>query len=424
VTLLLVDPLGAPLGALPPYEVAVPWWQEVGDVVDGARARFGVDVSVLRLVDAERSAPPGGALRYLAQLDRAPASPPTFVDAGPFDPAVLAPHPLRAPWAAPGGPARSLRWAAAELARLGRGGHTAVQQRAWNLSAIWRLEPTAPGGSTASGGSDALAGSDASAGPVWLKQVPAFFRHEAAVLRWLGEVAPGAAPTLLAADDPAGSGRLLLAHVPGEDRYQAELAERHAIAASHHRIQALAAGRTGELVARGVPDGRGAALARAVRGELTRHGADLGPVRDLLDGLADRLARVSSCGIPETLVHGDLHPGNVRSDGRHPVIIDWGDSFVGHPAFDILRLTEGLPPPAAAELLAAWRDRWRRDAPGCDPDRAVALLRPVAALRNAAMYAGFLARIEPAEHPFHAADVPAWLRLAAQWGRPGTSDCR
>jgi aminoglycoside phosphotransferase (APT) family kinase protein len=165
-------------------------------------------------------------------------------------------------------------------------------------------------------------------------------------------------------------------------------------------------------------------LARTVRGELARHGADLGPVRDLLDGLADRLARVAACGVPETLVHGDLHPGNVRSEGGRPVIIDWGDSFVGHPAFDLLRLIEGLPPPAAAELLGAWRDRWRRDVPGCDPDRAVALLRPVAALRNAAMYAGFLARIEPTEHPFHAADVPAWLRLAAEWSRPGTSDCR
>ncbi|MDG4830186.1 aminoglycoside phosphotransferase family protein [Solwaraspora sp. WMMD1047] len=425
VTLLLVDPLGAPLGALPPYQVAMPWWQEVSDVVDGARERFGVDVSVLRLVDADRSAPPGGALRYLAQLDRAPDGAPTFADAGLPDPAVLAPHPLRAPWAVPGGPTRSLHWAAAALARLGRAGHTAIQQRAWNLSAIWRLEPTGPTGATAPTAPTAPTGAMAPGGPVWLKQVPPFFRHEAAVLRWLGEVAPGAAPTLLAADDgPAGQGRLLLDHVPGEDRYGAELAERHAIGASQHRIQTLAAGRTAELVARGVPDGRGVALARTVRGELARHGADLGPVRDLLDGLADRLARVASCGVPETLVHGDLHPGNVRSDGRHPVIIDWGDSFVGPPAFDILRLAEGLPPPAAAELLAAWRDRWRRDVPGCDPDRAVALLRPVAALRNAAMYAGFLARIEPSEHPFHAADVPAWLRLAAEWSGPGTSDCR
>jgi len=40
------------------------------------------------------------------------------------------------------------------------------------------------------------------------------------------------------------------------------------------------------------------------------------------------------------------------------------------------------------------------------------LLRPVAALRNAAAYAHFLANIEPVEHRYHAADVGAWLAVA------------
>jgi hypothetical protein len=42
------------------------------------------------------------------------------------------------------------------------------------------------------------------------------------------------------------------------------------------------------------------------------------------------------------------------------------------------------------------------------------LLRPVAALRNAATYAHFVANIEPAERPFHASDVPYYLALAAE----------
>ena len=50
--------------------------------------------------------------------------------------------------------------------------------------------------------------------------------------------------------------------------------------------------------------------------------------------------------------------------------------------------------------------------PGCDPERAVALLRPVAPLRMAAVYALFLAGIEPSEHPYHAGDVPACLERA------------
>nr|MDT0656610.1 aminoglycoside phosphotransferase family protein [Micromonospora sp. DSM 115978] len=422
VRITLVGEEGELVGALPPFEVAMPWWQEVSDVVAGARARFGVDLSVLRLVRADRPAPPGGVVSYLAQLVEPPAdasvapggarasvASPRPIGVDGIGPGELAPHPARAPWAEPGGPGRSLRWAADTLDRLGRGPFVATQQRAWNLSAIWRLDPAGQDGQDGRDGA-VPGGRD---GAVWLKQVPGFFRHEAAVLRWLGEVAPGAAPTLIAADGPTGAGRMLLEHVPGEDRYGADLAERHAIAADHHRIQLTAAARVGELVARGVPDGRGSALARTVLDELTRHGADLAGVRHLLDELPERMAAVAGCGLPDTLVHGDLHPGNVRSDGHRRVIIDWGDAFVGHPAFDILRFTEDLPDADAADLLRRWRDRWRRDRPGCDPDRAVALLRPVAALRYAAVYAAFLARIEPSEHPFHAGDVDAYLRRAA-----------
>lgn len=378
VTLVLVDPAGVPLGALPPYDVPEPWWQEVGSVVDGARRRHGLDVAVLRLLDADRPHPPGGRLRYLAQVDAPPAEPLSPVDVD------LTPHPLRADWAEPGGPARSLAWAGATLDRLGRPVTGVAQQRAWNLSAIWRL--------------------DGAAGSAWLKQVPPFFRHEAAVLRWLADAAPGTGPTLLAADD---AGRLLLDHVPGEDRYAADATERAAMAVDQHVRQVRAVPDVGRLVAAGVPDLRGAALARWVRAALTGH--DVSGVAGLLAGLDDRLDRVRDCGLPDTLVHGDLHPGNVRGDGRRRVTIDWGDAFVGHPAFDILRLTEGLAPAVADPLLAAWADRWRADVPGCDPARALALLRPVAPLRMAAGYAMFLANIEPSEHPFHADDVPANL---------------
>ncbi|WP_446218594.1 phosphotransferase family protein [Micromonospora sp. IBHARD004] len=382
VTLVLVDHAGAPLGALPPYDVPEPWWQEVGSVVTGARRRYGLDVAVLRLLTADRPEPPGGHLTYLGQVPERPAGP---LDPVPVD---LSPHPLRAPWAEPGGPARSLAWATAQLHRLGRPATVVAQQRTWNLSAIWRL--------------------DGEHGSAWLKQVPAFFRHEGTVLRWLADTAPGATPPLLADD---GAGRVLLDHVPGEDRYAADVDERAAVAADHHAIQVRAADDVAALVAAGVPDRRGPALARWIRAALAPH--DVSTVDGLLAGLDDRLDEVRRCGLPDTLVHGDLHPGNVRGDGERRVIIDWGDAFVGHPAFDILRLTETLDPATAAPLLAAWAARWRADVPGCDPERAVALLRPVAPLRLAAVYAMFLAGIEPSEHPYHAGDVPACLSQAA-----------
>ncbi|MEV4628539.1 aminoglycoside phosphotransferase family protein [Micromonospora sp. NPDC049523] len=395
VTLVLVDHLGVPLGVLPAYDVPAPWWQEVAEVVAGARSGYGIDVTVLRLLHTGRPVPHGGAVSYLAQVD---GSTPEPAGLGALDPAVLraigTPEPLRAAWAEPGGPTRSLRWAADELARLGRGGCTTHQQRAWNLSTIWRLDPEEPVGDRT---------------PVWFKQVPPFFRHEATVLRWLGQVAPDLTPTLLAADD---NGRMLLDHVPGDDWYGVDVAGRDTIAADQHRIQLASVPYAQTLVDRGVPDRRGALLARTVVDTLVASGADLSGVRRLVDDLDDRLAAIAACGLPDTLVHGDLHPGNVRYDGSRRVLIDWGDAFVGHPAFDILRLGENLTPDESSALVRSWAGRWRVSRPDADPESAVRLLRPLAALRNAAVYADFVSRIEPSERAFHRADVPHHLQDA------------
>jgi hypothetical protein len=375
VTLALVDEAGEPLGALPPYRVDVPYWPEVASVVSGARTRFGVDVAVLRILHARRPVPHGGAVTYLAQASGAvPARYLTPVDVD------LSPDPHRAPYAQPGGPGRTLSWAGSP-ARY-------AQQRTWNLSAIWRIERAT--------------------GPVWLKQVPWFFRHEAAVVRWVAERAgPGLVPPLLDAD---GAGRLLLDHVSGADLYGGAPGVRAAIAADLHRIQLAAATDTAALRAAGVPYRR---FLDDIPAVVARYGDGDPRLAELVAGLDARLASVAACGVPDTLVHGDLHPGNVRGDGVRRVLIDWGDSFVGHPGFDILHLTSDLAADDAEALVDAWAARWRAAVPDSDPRRAVELLRPVAALRNAAVYAGFLGWIEPAEYPYHAADVPDWLGRAA-----------
>ncbi len=390
VTLVLVDPGGAPLGALAPYEVATPWWHEVAEVVDGARAHHGLDVTVLRLLGADRPQPHGGAVTYLAECAGRPA--PAGLVETPVAPAGplpgLDPHPLRAPWARPGGPAASVTWAVDALAALGRAPACAEQRRSWNLSALWRLH--GPWGAA------------------WLKQVPPFFAHEAAVLRWLGAVAPSRVPVLLA----ASAGRMLLAEVPGEDCHDAEAAERIGMLADLHTLQRQALRHADTLVALGVPDLRPRRLGARLREVAARHGAGLPALDALLADLPDRLASVAACKIPDTLVHGDFHPGNIRGCGSARVILDWGDCFVGHPAFDVLCMTEDLPEAVAAQVRQAWAVGWRSTVPGCDPDQALRLLAPVAALRNAAVYAAFVAAIEPAERPYHAADVGFWLHQA------------
>jgi len=366
VTVVFVDPANRVLGARPPVEVGTPWWQEVSE--------FAGEWQVLRLLHGDSPSPPGGHVTYLAETTTPPPGlrPVTL---------ELRPHPRRAAYAEVGGPSASIAWA---LGRLP--GTTAHQKRTWNLSAIWRLD-----------------GADGE--PVaWLKQVPGFFGHEPEALRLVERVAPGLVPPLLAAGP---HGRMLLGHVPGDDRYGAgpDLCAR--VAEAFHPVQAHFADHPGEL--RAIPDGRL---------DAARFAAVAEPFYDSVDGLAalvealpKRFAEVGECGVPDTLVHGDLHPGNVRTGpGGRLTILDWGDCVIGHPAFDILRLTGQLDDPGA--LVRDWAYRWQRTVPGSEPQRAYRLLRPVAALRAAAVYAAFLDAIEPSEWPYHAADVPTCLTAA------------
>jgi hypothetical protein len=372
VSLVLTDPQGVLLGALPPFDVVTPWWQEVAEVAEVAARVSGADITVLRMLHADRPAPPGGHVTYLASC---PSPPPGLEPAG----IRLEPHPLRAPYADAGGPAASLSWAAGALDRIGLTGCVPVQQRTWNLSAIWRFDR--PDGVPAA----------------WLKQVPSFLAHEPAVLRLVDAVSPGLAPYVLAAGE---QGRTLLAHVPGEDRYGAGPALQAEVVAAFQPVQAHFAASPADL--HGLPDrrvdpARVAEVAKPFLGSIPG-------LSEVLDDLPERLRAVAGCGLPDTLIHGDLHTGNVRAGEDGLVIVDWADAGVGHPAFDVIRLTDDR------DVLRDWAARW----PGADALRAVELLRPVAALRDAVTYADFLARIEPSEWAYHADDVADRLRAAVQ----------
>jgi hypothetical protein len=384
VTLVLLDLDGSALGALPPLDVPSPWWQQVGDVVRAARDAYGVELYVLRLLGVVKGAA-ADDVTYLAQLAQPCPSPlplrPAEVD--------LSDNPRRASYARPHGPATTLVWARSVLNALGCGPLLAAEQlRTWNLSAIWRLSTRDS--------------------PLWIKQVPYFFGYEKQVLRWLAAHGPSF-PQLLAADQD----RMLLADIPGEDLYGAPVEVRATIARALHPAQYASVSDVDGLRALGVPDGGAEALLAMVREVLAPVPGD--PVLDRLAAqLPRRLAEVAACGLPDALCHGDLHPGNARAAGDGPpVIIDWTDAFIGNPAFDVLRLTSGLPPAQAQVVLDDWAQRWRADVPGCDPHRAAELLRPVAALRFGAVYVKFLAHIEPDEHVYHA-DDPELCRQEAR----------
>jgi hypothetical protein len=388
VTLALVDRLGRPLGSLAlPGPTAAAFWPNVDDVVALAREACGVEVTVLRFLSADQPTTPGGAVTYLAQYDGPPIA---GLDRGAVRPQWTDPQPLRLPWAKPGGPAASVAWAEGVLAEQGRTMSGAHQMRTWNLSSIWRL--------------------DTDAGPVWLKEVPPFFAHEGALLRWLGRPTT---PVVVATD----GARLLMADIPGTDRFGAGADERAGFLAALLDIQVDAVERVAELLALGVPDVRAEPFRQQVE-KMVQHDAGLLPAADrrvlddLVSGLAARFAALADCGVPDTLVHGDFHPGNVRSDGTSTKLIDWGDSIIAHPALDMIRLRDWEPGGPTPSLTGVWCEFWRRAVPGSDPERAVELIVPLAGLRDAVSYRGILSAIEPAERAYHDGDVVIGLRAA------------
>jgi hypothetical protein len=382
--MVLVTPDGSVVGSLAPVPVSTPWWQDIAPVVGALREHHGLDVTVLRLLEADRDGPPGGVVTYLAEI----AQP---VDADPWQ-GALPDHPLRASYARPGGPHADLAWARSVLASRGLVLTGAPQQiRTWNLSSLWRLP---------------VEGGDA-----WLKVVPPFFAHEGAMLEIL-EREP--VPRLLG----HSGARVVLAAVPGEDLYDAELPELIPMVELLVTLQRKFIGRTDELLALGLPDWRAASLGSAIASvfDRNRHGL-LGNEIDILDRFVDalpaRFADIARCGIPDTLVHGDFHPGNLRGDSTSLTLLDWGDSGVGHPLLDQAAFLDRVPKDAVAPLRELWHRLWKTVRPGADPVRAGQLLAPIAAARQAVIYQHFLDGIEPTEHPYHRDDPVNWLRATA-----------
>ena len=389
------------LGVLPPYDVELPWWQDVTGVVAGARATHGVDVTVLRLLSTGSGwGTAGGPVTYLAETGvlsdsvrlRLRLSAWTHAD-------PLVDEPLRLPYARPGGPAADLAWAMDALRDNGIAAIGAPEQvRTWNLSSIWRI-PT----------DDGL---------VWLKVVPPFFAHEGPMLARLD---PSAVPRLIAAEGT----RVLLANAAGADHWGADLPVLARLVSMLVALQVQWADRVDELVEVGAPDWRPASFVPAAQHVLAASAGELSDddestLRTLVDELPARFAAVAECGLPDTLSHGDFHPGNAVGGDDTSVLLDWGDSGIGQPLLDQAAAMASISPELRAPLAAHWASLWRDAVPGCDPERAATLLEPISALHRAIVYRRFCDNIEPAERVYHSGDSALWLSRAAAHTRAET----
>jgi hypothetical protein len=366
---------GACAGVVGPFRVDNPWWAEVEPVVTHLEETLGVPAVVLRLLTVEGSdGARDGHVTYHAEALEPPGDLPPcdFTDDD---------HPLRQPWARAAGVRELFEWASRHVGLAGRPG----QRKTWNLAGLFRL-PTA-------------------GGPVWLKAIPAFAAAEPAAITAFAEVDPTLVPAVLA----SAPGRLLLADVPGADCWDPST---QVVVDAVHRL-ATAQARIGQPP-RGLPDRRLEALAAAVRDLLDGPvGTELSPAElRAARSLQRRWEMLDDCGLPDTVVHGDFHPGNWRRGDGAPVVLDFADAHLGNPVLDGLRVIDFLPPGRRRAAASAWTAAWAAAVPRSRPAEALRIAEPLAHLAYAVRYQEFLDNIEPSERVYHLGDPAAAIRQA------------
>ena len=254
----------------------------------------------------------------------------------------------------------------------------------------------------------------------YLKCAGPAFAHEAAITHALARRAGDRVPAVLASDGAENwllmrdHGGRLLDTVPEESWLEAMpvIGE----------LQRLWIGATDEIRRAGGQSRPLAHLAATVPAMLDRN--DLGARMDpemreawitALPRLVDACLALDDLGLPETLVHGDLHPGNVVIGTHGHVVVDWSDAAAGHPFVDLptfLLRTKDVT--VRRRLRDAYLDGWDGVRPRPRLETAVEGAMAVGSLYQVATYQALLPAMDvPDRALFEGADI-SWAQRMLQ----------
>lgn len=348
------------------------WWVfEAGApvVIDALTACLAAPLVPLRIVqmtlDDEQKR---GTIVYEVEALQTPGGRRWPLAAG-RPPAVAAPHwalvteigaelahagvpPARVPWARRGWHAAAEAWLRAQAAAAGHVLTGVQSRRSWALGRV--LTATTDAGAT-----------------LYMKApvATALFANEALAVAALAQLFPAYVPTPLAID---AERRWLLLPSAGQMAYEVlndstTPALRIGALQQHARVQVAAIAHVPALLAAGCTDRRWDVFRRHIvelcAADLTPFGVDAAQqaqLRALEHLLLARLDVLAAGPIPCSLLHGDLHFGNLAyQDGRFRAI-DWTDAAVAFPWFDALLIHWARDPAqriaARDAYLACWGD--------------------------------------------------------------------
>jgi aminoglycoside/choline kinase family phosphotransferase len=395
------------------------WAVDVGQICHELRRRLGIATTVLRLAskwsdDEQRQV----VMTYVLE-NRAPSwQPPAHgcwagraeLDelAQPEQRAVLdaylaeAEHgvlpELRMPWCRAGWLDAATAWIAAQLADHGTPLVGEVEQVSnWSLSCVLRAHTAT--------------------GAVYFKAAATLplFVNEPVIMAELARRYPDHIPAPIRLDPQRRW--MLLPDLGRPLGYDASLAARQELLHSLATLQRESATAVDYLLKLGCHDRRlerlsaqAAALAANVvaLGGLTD--AERAQFHEALPRLQAMCAALAACGIPHTLVHGDLHLHNVAVNAGRSQFFDWTDACVSHPFFDLISVFDDEDRTRQAQLRGGYLSQWSDCALLERLLEAWTLAQPLSDLHQAISYQHILVGLEPAAQVELGDSVPYYVR--------------
>jgi hypothetical protein len=314
---------------------------------------------------------------------------------------------LRAAWCRIGWFDTAKAWMAAQMAAFGTPLVGEVEQVTnWSLSCVLR-------GHTAMGA-------------VYFKataRLPLFV-NEPVVMAGLAQRYPDHVPAPLSLEPQQRW--MLLPDVGQPIGYDAPLAARQAMLRSFGAIQHQCAAAVDELLELGCHDRRlehlsaqMAALATDAAALSGLTDSERAQFREALPRLQAMCAALAACGLPQTLVHGDLHLHNVAGSAGHEQFFDWTDACVSHPFFDLISGFDDEDRARQVQLRNAYLGVWSDDAPMERLLEAWLLAQTLSDLHQAISYQHILVGLEPSAQVEFGDTVPYYVREVLQSLRPG-----